>query len=235
MKTSIIICPHDQSLVWRNITIACLGNIERYTDREDYELIVIDQNPIARLSSEYERTPNAAFHFNIIDKYEAVEDIGYSAANNIGAKYATGDYLCFMHNDVFVWDKWLPKLRSYLEEDIGDIISPHQRLLGREQIKRWLGMSHQEISGERGLYDAGMNLMRRKDYDKTPGWDEDFKIRFPETVFITKICQDRHGLRIISTPEVIITHICGLITKGRDEHNRIEGEEAALMYKKKYQ
>jgi hypothetical protein len=48
-KTSIILVALDTTLRDRQMTGSCIGAIEMYTDREDYELILVDQMPIEKL------------------------------------------------------------------------------------------------------------------------------------------------------------------------------------------
>ena len=228
-KVSIIMCAFDQDAVQRHITLAAIGNIERYTDEEDYELILVDQAPMGgKLTPGVEEVQFASFHWDVIDKYIVTEDIGYSAANNVGVKEATGEYLAFIHNDVFVWEGWLPKLRSYLEENICDFVAPHQRVISRKDAKKWMNMSHKELSGISGLYDAGLVMMRKKDFDKTPGWDEDFPVFYPGTVFFGRICNKN----VHATPEVFITHICGITTKSSIDQRKAQDKENILLHEK---
>lgn len=208
-KTSIIVVAYDKSHIRRQITAACLGNIERYTDTEDYELIVIDQEPCEIFDSERERFGAFTnFKFSTIDKYIVLDKhIGLSVANNLGASKATGEYICFLHNDVFVSNDWLPRLRYFLENNFYDIVVPHQGTTPRKKIKEWTLKNPEDFNGESGYYDAGLLLMRKKDFDKTGGWDEDFKFIYSGNVFVRYICQDKYKLRLQCTPAVIITHL----------------------------
>jgi hypothetical protein len=73
-----------------------------------------------------------------------------------------------------------------------------------------------------------MLLMTKEDFDKTSGWDEDFKIVFPGMVFVSRIC-DRLGIGIYCTPEVNIIHF-GARTVNKER----EIEECGFLHSKGY-
>lgn len=226
--TSIIVVAYDKSHIRRQITSACLGNIEKYTDSKDYELILIDQKPCELFSEERDRFGTAAnFHFSIIDKYIVLKKhIGYSAANNLGAQRTKGEYLCFIHNDVFVPENWLPKLRYYL--DTFDIVAPHQGPTSYEEMKNL----------KKGHYDAGLLLITRKAFDKTKGWDKDFKVIYPGYTFVNS-CQNKYGLNFQCIPDVTITHLGQLIDTGNPgyitpRYKKLIQRENRLLHEKGY-
>jgi len=179
------------------ITSAVLGNISKYTDREDYELILVDQKTsgggrLMELNHRHNHIP--------INKHIKLDkNIGMSAAMNLGYKNSNPDYpyICFMHNDVFVWEGWLKTLRGFLEKDESAIIMPTQGPYKREDILKF----YQEES-PKGNDDAGMVIMSKKIFKKTGGWDERFK----------GVCQDaafraRFPHSYFPTGKIVITHI----------------------------
>ena len=108
-----------------NITSAAIGNISKYTDREDYELILIDQR-----TPDMNKIPDLNCRHNaiVLDKHIKIDHIGMSAAMNKGFKESNPDYpyICFIHNDVFVWEGWLKTMREMIEKDSTAIIMPTQ-------------------------------------------------------------------------------------------------------------
>lgn len=212
MKTSIIMNAYDNDIVQRQITIAALGNIQKYTD--DYELILVDNGKFQEINDKY----------NCIELTKHIqnkEDIGFSASMNLGARESNSEYpyICFIHNDVFVWEWWLPKLLKKLDKI--DVIFPSQGHITREQV---LASYRNEL--DRLDNDAGLMVMSKENYKKSGGWDERFCSVFQEKAYRDKMI--RNGLSINHTPDVIITHI-GWITVGFDdsvfENNRSkEGE-----------
>ena len=168
-KTLIVFPSYDTIRLQRWITSACLGNISKYTNREEYELIYVDQQPEGGSGD-----LNVRFNHIDVDKWLKPEgNLGCSAAMNLGVKEATSDYkyVCFMHNDVLVWEGWLETLRSYLEENYCDIILPAQSNYSREEIKKMRETDRYTRAND----DAGVTMMKREVFEKSGGWDERFK------------------------------------------------------------
>ncbi len=222
--TSIILQAFDNSMIERAITWACIDCIHKYTD--DYEIIFIDQGKITDLGAY--NTRDASVDKHIIPE----KDMGYSWAMNKGAEVATGEYLVFMHNDIFVSNDWLPKLIRYVVEEKGSFIVPATCIIPRESVKAWLTMTHEEIRDIPGYYDAGLILMSRKHYDTTQGWDNDFRSVYHGVVF-ADWRGGRGGFSLWATPEVILTHI------GQTQHyDEVRGNEnyrrEAELYGRRY-
>lgn len=186
----------DTIKLQRMITSACLSNIAKYTDREDYELIFVDQENARGIDSlDYRH------HRFAIDKYVPVEkNIGCSAAFNLGYKNSNPDYpnICFVHSDVFVPDNWLKKLLVHLRERI--VVMPTQGMITRDQV-----VESYTNPNLHSWDDAGMCLMTKKDFEQSGGWDERFKAIYPEGIFRMRIPRN-----IICPSDVIITHLGGI-------------------------
>ena len=205
-KTSIIIAPFDNHVILRRMTRACLGNIAKYTDDEDYELIVVDQGSITELQDRYHTTEH-------VDKHIIAGDIGMSQAMNLGAKEATGKYICFMHNDVFVPEGWLTTMRGFLENPKYNyrVVMPHQGKTTRQMMKEF-----EKKDNPRGNDDAGLMLMYKEDFDKTGGWNERFPNIYQDLAFRQKLVPPT-----CYTAKCVITHLCGM-TVLSDEERRIK-------------
>lgn len=191
-KTSIIVVSYDTTRLQRWITSACLGNIARYTNRDEYELIYVEQRGL-----NYDL--NRRHHCIDINKHIVIEgNLGASAASNRGAKEATGDYLCFLHNDVLVWEGWLPALRKVLDTGNVGIVYPHQGPSPREQILEFYNAENPS-----GNNDAGLTMMTREAFERTGGWDERFK-----TIYMDLAFRRRFQDAVFTTAKCLITHIC---------------------------
>lgn len=215
-KTSIIMTALNSSGIQVNITSAALGNISKYTDREDYELILVDQK--AKESNNILDLNHRHNHIDI-DKHLKIDDIGMSAAMNLGYKNSNPDYpyICFIHNDVFVWEGWLSTLRNFLEKDNNMILMPIQGPFARENVKQ----TYLEVE-PRGNDDAGMVMMSKETFKKTGGWDERFRSVYQDGAF-----RLRFPRGYFPTGKVIITHI-GSINMYTPEQ---DGEEAVIWEK----
>lgn len=231
-KVSIIVVANDHNAKERQITGACFCNIEKHTNEEDYELIFIDQESYDGKRLDDVRNPGVIeYHSEVIDKYISLkENIGLSASFNLGAKESTGEYLCFMHNDVLVPDNWLLKLLSYVKDCV--IVTPHQGPTTRQNFLKWSSMTHEEIENIDGNYDAGLLLMKKSDFLKTGGWDENFKSIFPGLVFVRFIC-GKYGIGLHATPEVIITHL-GRRSDEEEPYRTLYSVESVLLHTRGY-
>lgn len=217
-KTTIVVPAFDQNILQRRITSACLGNITRYTNRDEYELILVDQGKLLDL--------NNRFHKIDIDKWiKLKENLGSSGAMNRGAKEADPNtkYICFLHTDVFVSEGWLEILRSVLKDGGYKIVMPHQGADDREFVKKSRDSDTPMIRGDD---DAGLVMMYKESFAKTGGWDERFK-----GVFMEKAFRMRFQDPVYVTAKCIITHLCGITFYGFDKagQDSFYKEEAAVM------
>lgn len=220
-KTSIIVCAYDTLRIQRQITSACLANIEKYTDVDDYELILIDQ-----MSEKWDEAKGSNLDtkhnfFRLTKDIKLKKHIGMSAAMNLGYKESNPDYpyIVFMHNDVFVWEGWLPALRSFMVEGKDKIIMPHQGRATREGIKKFRKEEY-----PRGNDDAGLVMMSKESFKKTGGWDERFKAIYMEAAFRLRL-----PAKYWCTGKCVITHIgCGTVYADIDREKKGYDEEGGL-------
>jgi hypothetical protein len=222
-KTSVIMCAFDTEMWQRHITLAALNCIRRFTPSDEYELILVDTGTVTDEGGPYNR-------FEIIkpDKWIKRDDIGYSAAMNLGVKESDSEseYVILMHNDVFVQEGWLPKLRKYLEENLCEVVYPDQIARTRKNMEEIY-----EGKAPVGYDEAGMQMMKKKDYIRIGGYDDDFKSVYQDLAFIKR--KNAYSIRTICTTDTFITHI-GSVTYAKDAkiENKLRGEEGALLDKK---
>ena len=199
MKTSIVICCFDFTRTLRHITMACISNIRRFTDEEDYELIIVDNEPMFPIRDDYK-----VLHLEKVKIVVNEKDRGYYASLNQGAKEATGDYFCFMQPDIFVHEGWLTGMRYYLENNMGDVVWPDQFPQTRAYIKESYVSSFEQGMGHGGR-EAGCLMITRVGFEKTGGWEERLFNEFGEAAFYQRI--GKAGLRQVATNKSLVTHI----------------------------
>ena len=98
----------------------CLRSIEKLTDYDNYEIIIIENNSTEKETFEY---------YNEISKKEKIRviywqgEFNYSAINNFGAGHARGDYLLLLNNDMEVINgDWLQEMLSHCQrEEVGAV------------------------------------------------------------------------------------------------------------------
>lgn len=194
--TSVIVVGYHKTALSAHITMACLANITKYTDTEDYELILIEDVPEFNVRDDY--------HVLKIDKHIILDKYtNYSTKMNLAAKEAQGEYLCFVQNDVFVWEGWLKGLRYYLENGLGEAIIPSQFPCTRGQMLE--AYAESMLGGlNRGARDACMIMITREAFDKTGGFNDDLQA-FVEADFYDRM--SKVGVNQVTTNKVDITHL----------------------------
>lgn len=198
MKVSIIYCLFDFTRTLRHTSMASIANIRRFTDDEDYELIIIDNVPKFPIRDDYK-----VLHLENAQIIEHKVDIGYYASLNEGAKLAKGDYLCFIQPDIFVHEGWLKNMIFYLENG-WECVFPDQFPQTREYIKRSYEMSFEEARGFGGR-EAGCLMITRQAFDRAGGWDDRLFNEFGEAAFYRRL--DKAGVKWTPTCKSLVTHI----------------------------
>ena len=196
MKTSIIMTAYNQSVVSAHITMAALANITKYTDPEDYELILIEDIPKFDVRDDYKVLK--------IDKHIILDEYtNYTVKMNMAAKEATGEYLCFIQNDVFVWEGWLKSFLYYFDNKLSECMIPDQFPRTREYIKKADAMTYEE-GLDMGQKEDCMYFMTRDVFDRIGGWNENLKALIQRDFY--QRCEDAE-VTVSSTNKVQVTHI----------------------------
>lgn len=121
MDLSIIIINYN---VYDDL-IKCINSIQQNIVKILYEIIVVDNNSTERKIDK------------LLDDYPDVklinnnENNGFGFANNLGVKYAKGEYLLFINPDIIINDNSLEKLYNFLIEQPGaGVVGPIQEKPG---------------------------------------------------------------------------------------------------------
>jgi GT2 family glycosyltransferase len=162
------------------------------------------------------------------------KNLGFGAANNIGAGYATGEFLLLLNSDTLLLDNILPTLIAKLGQNptIG-IVGPRLlnpdhsfqlstayeiglwgEVLTLREVRKYRRPPNRPALAQQ--YDADQfvdivvgaaMLMRRSLFVKVGGFDETFFMYFEES----DLCQRVRnlGYKILYTPEVSVIHIGG--------------------------
>lgn len=195
-KTSIIVTAYNQTAVSAHITMACLANITKYTDPEDYELILVEDIPKFQTRDDY--------HVLKIDKHIVFDEYTrYTVKMNRAAEQATGKYICFIQNDVFVWEGWLEAFHYYFDHGLSRCMIPDQFPRDRQYIKAANAMSYEEGLNQ-GHKEDCMYFLTREAFDKMGGWNEDIMALVQQDFY--QRCENA-GVRVDSTNKIQVTHI----------------------------
>ena len=110
-KVSIIIANKDHVSDLRR----CVTSILEKSTYENYEIIIVENNSESKEIFDYYKELNDNDKITVVT-YDKV--FNYSAVNNLGVKYATGDYIILLNNDTEVITvNWMEELLMYAQRD----------------------------------------------------------------------------------------------------------------------
>jgi len=226
-KASVIILSYNNTRLSMQMTRACIRNIVAYTNREDYELILID--PI----------PNKGNHFDIGEQYwqpvldkhlKPQPDPGYAECCNIGGREASHDYLVFIQNDAFVQEGWLEGIMKYLTNGY-DLIWPDQTARLRDYVLETYKRDWFEDASLHGNRDEGMFAVTKKAWEKIGGYDKDLSL-LVQKEFLDRMF--KVGIKWADINKVRYTHIMAgsnmqLIDMNSEEYEKKMTHDAILL------
>jgi GT2 family glycosyltransferase len=197
--TSIIMTCKIRNKTECHMTMTAIDCISKYTNPEDYELIVVDPEPSEPIRNDHGVLPNF-LHL------KPSPDPDYASCMNLGASHAVGDYLVFIQNDVFVHEGWLQGLRKYLESGIWSVVYPDQAPRTRDYILDSYKRDWFDAETLKGSRDAGLIMITKEAFDKVGGWSEGFSILAERDMYERL---GAAGIMWTDTNKVQITHIMG--------------------------
>ncbi len=213
IEVSVIIPVYGKS----NYTISCIKSIIESTKDIEYEIIVADDNPD---SNEELNTKNIKYIKNR-------ENLGFLKNCNSASKYAKGDYLVFLNNDVNVQDGWLNSLYNLIKtnSDIGlvgsKLLYPNLKLQEAGAIV-WKDGSAWNYGKYKDPTNAEYNYIKECDYvsgacfiirkslwSDIGGFDERFAPAYYEDVDLAFEVRKR-GYRVVYQPNSVVIHYEGV-------------------------
>lgn len=112
LSASIIITTYNSS----RITIECIEKVIKYTKGIKYEIIIVDNGSRDGFTEELKNLKTEKPQNTKV--IENRKNLGYSKANNAGARLACGKFLVFLNNDVIVTPNWLDLIIKFLEKNL---------------------------------------------------------------------------------------------------------------------
>lgn len=200
---SVILNRYDLTKVQCHMSMACLAAIRKFTD-EPYEIIVVNNGSVHSIRDEYK----------VLQPFKeiTVENKNVYECYNIGARAASGDALMFIQNDVFVHERTLNQLYTYLGE--WDVAFPQQVPLSRKDVKEICRLRTGRTTHV-GQRDAGLLAITRQAFERSGGWDERYRNLLGEAAFYQRI--DNSGLSWTDRTNAFITHIMAASNLAKDE------------------
>ncbi len=213
-----------------DIVIDCLNYLEKYIDKDNCEIIIVDNN------SQDNSIDIIENQFPYIKLIKLPKNIGFGAGNNAGAKIATGEFLFLLNTDTILIENTPELLSHYLHQnqDVGVVSSritfkdgSYQLSCGKlpnlivefiDKIRYSLDRKWHSIFST--VYDkqyssvqevgwvTGACLMIRRDiFEKLGGFDESFFMYFEDK----DLCKRVHdaGFKVVYYPKTSLIHLLG--------------------------
>lgn len=108
VDVSIVIISYNT----RDLTSECIKSIERTVKKSSYEIIVVDNNSS---DGSVEQIQSARWRTKV-KIIQNKENVGFSAANNIGVKVSSGRYVLFLNSDTVVYEKTIDGMVKFMDE-----------------------------------------------------------------------------------------------------------------------
>lgn len=222
---SIVIPNKDQ---WETLK-TCIESIEKKSTYQNYELIIIENNSVEPETFAYYeslKSDGAAEH----DRIRVVEwkgDFHYSKINNYGVRFARGEYLLFLNNDMEVLSPdWLENMLGNCQRKEvgivgGKLYYPDNTIQHAGVIIGLGGIAGHGFSrqrkGDPGYFaraicqqnlsavTAACMMVSKEDFGKVGGFSEELAVAFNDVDFCMKV---RHqlGKLIVFNPAVELYH-----------------------------
>lgn len=224
MNVSIIIVNYNT----RDLTLQCLNSIYEKTEELSFEIIVVDNNSTDDSVESIEK------EFPEVLLIKSPENLGFGRANNLGMRYAKGDYIFLLNSDTLLINNAIKLLYDYaeghdkrafygcwLEDQLGNYIHSGGSIQTINSLlwnlcKSYIPWRHQ---GDRGVYYSekhcyqigyvtGADMFFHRDvYEETKGFDPNF-FMYSEEVDLQRTAAKK-GIYsfILNTPR--ISHLCG--------------------------
>lgn len=235
------------------VVLNCLRSLLQFLHTIPYEIIVVDNastDGSATLISD---------NFPTVQLLKQIENRGFGAGNNVGAKQAKGEFLFFLNTDTLLTSDVLPPLVTLMKErpEVGIIgtkllnedgslqlsIASEISIVGEyktlKQLRQVSTEKYRETIEQKFAQTQTVDIvigaaffMRKSLFEVLDGFDETFFMYFEES----DLCQrarDR-GWQVLYTPEVAIIHLGGYSVGKVSDRMRLEYRRSQLYYYQKH-
>lgn len=248
MNVSVIIVNYNTTA----LVYQCIKSIYDKTQGGAFEIIIVDND------SSDKSIDSITSDFPHILLVKSIQNLGFGKANNLGAKYAKGDYLFLLNPDTYLINNAIEILYSYIfnKQSVGicggnlfdndmhpnnsfsmsfpSITDEIDILMGRFLSK----ILHKDNFNYTNLpkpvsYITGADLMiSRKLFNELEGFSPDFFMYFEETELSYRV--RKLGYDIISVPQAKIVHLEGKSFSVEERKLRMYYEGRKIFYLKCY-
>ena len=247
MQVSIIVVNYNT----KDITENCIASIITQTKDVEYEIILVDNGSTDGSKEYFERR-------NDIKYIYSKENLGFGKANNLGNRYANGEFLFILNSDTILIENSIKILKDFFEanerklnigvlgavlcdENLNRInsagsfpqikyyISDYLNLFFKTKYKTYDNIEFKDITKVDMVSGADM-FLRRDLFNKVNGFDEDFFLYFEETDLQKRISNLSKTNYIINQTKII--HLEGASSKVNNWKRKIIQNSQTLYFKK---
>lgn len=252
MKVSIIIVTYQSEHEIEN----CLNSIYDKVKGISFEIIIID-------NSSTDSTKNILKnHFENIILIENKENLGYSVANNQGAKLASGDFLFFLNPDSIMTENSLKILISIFQKKLNvGIAAPRitdsnndvqistggnpnffttlYELFGLYLFlpKKLFGYRHINFDKEDNIINGWVSgscfLIKKDIFMILKGFDENFFLYLEDTDLCLRL-RSSFDMNILYTSKTSVIHLSGKSSSGDSFLSKLSSYRSKLYFHKKH-
>lgn len=238
---SIIIPNKDNAEVLKR----CLDSIFDKTTYDNFEVVIIENNSCCAETFDYYEKIQSNDRIRVVT-WDA--GFNYSAINNYGETFASGEYLLLLNNDTEVIEpEWLSIMISYCQRDDVGIVGA--RLLYPDDTVQHAGvfmkkcdsaddsagpnhvfmhldkddggyMGRSLRSQELSAVTAACMMVKRSVYKEVGGFDDQFAVAYNDVDFCLRVRE--MGLKVVYVPDVQLYHYESLSRGADDEGSGLD-------------
>ena len=212
MFLSVIVCTYNRD---KHLGRALESLIRQDFDKNNYEIIVVDNNSTDNTSEIIKNFKQKYPDFNIITALETHQ--GLSFARNKGIELSRGNYISFIDDDAIARKDYISKIAFYTRK-YPKIFAFGGKVLPRyENGKEPVWMSHyieriisivdmgEKVKMFKKSYPVGCNMIFKKEiFEKIGGFNTDLRLRSDDKYIFNKI--KKAGYEVLYLPQVVVEH-----------------------------
>ena len=219
-KVSIIIPNKDVKADLKK----CIDSIFKST-YTNYEIIIVENNSVKEETFKYYDLLQKE-HKNVLVKKIEINEFNFSKINNFGEKYATGEYIILLNNDVkVITPDWIENMLGVCQRDDVGIVGA--KLLYEDNTTQHVGVvvgiggvaghvntnlkandpgyfSRATVINNFSAVTAACLMVKKNIYEEVNGLTEEFKVAFNDIDFCLKVREK--GYLVVLNPFAVLTH-----------------------------
>ena len=226
---------------------ACITSIKEKTKYQNYEIIIVENNSTSQEIFAYYEELKKDPKIRVI-RWE--KEFNYSAINNYGARYANGEYLLFLNNDVTViTEGWLTEMLGMCQRrEVGavgvkllypdDTIQHAGCVIGIGGIAGHMfvnmpanrtGYLHKaSILQDMSAVTAACMMMKKAAFEEVGGFTEELSVAFNDVDLCLKVRET--GRLIVYDPYVQLYHMESKTRGAEDSQEKVRRFQEEIEY-----